>query len=399
MFSEVQWQRYADVMIWGMRKARSGRFKTGEIVLLRFNIGALKLAEVLQARLLSAGLNPVLRMSPTANMEQDFYKLSRPRQLTFVAPGEETLLEAANGSIFLQAPESITHLKTVDPQKIAKMTLSRKPLRDILRARDERGLFGWSLCMVPTAALAEHAGISLESYVKQVINACFLNRKDPVSHWQRIYEQATRIKKRLDRMQIDRLHVESRNIDLHVQIGSQRRWLGMSGHNIPSFEIFISPDWRGTKGVYQADQPSFRSGNLVRNVRLEFKKGLVVDVRADAGANFVRRQLSMDKGASRIGEFSLTDKRFSRINQFMANTLYDENYGGRYGNCHVALGSAYTESFRGNAADLTPAQKKSLGFNDSALHWDLVNTVKKRVTAITVKGDRRVIYENGQFTL
>jgi aminopeptidase len=83
----------------------------------------------------------------------------------------------------------------------------------------------------------------------------------------------------------------------------------------------------------------------------------------------------------------------------MANTLYDENYGGKSGNCHVALGSSYTDSFVGKPAGLTAARKKALGFNDSALHWDLVNTEKKRVTA-HLDGDRRLtIYENGTFRI
>ena len=71
---------------------------------------------------------------------------------------------------------------------------------------------------------------------------------------------------------------------------------------------------------------------------MEFKKGQVIKASAATGREFVSKQLKMDKGAGKVGEFSLTDKRFSRINRFMANTLFDENYGGKYGNCHIALG-------------------------------------------------------------
>ena len=106
----------------------------------------------------------------------------------------------------------------------------------------------------------------------------------------------------------------------------------------------------------------------------------------------------MDKGANKVGEFSLTDKRFSKINTFMANTLFDENYGGKYGNCHVALGSSYADTYTGNPRELTKAKKQRLGFNDSALHWDFVNTEKKRVVAHLKSGKNITIYENGQFT-
>ena len=100
----------------------------------------------------------------------------------------------------------------------------------------------------------------------------------------------------------------------------------------------------------------------------------------------------------KLGEFSLTDKRFSRINQFMANTLFDENYGGKFGNCHIALGSSYANTYAGDSKRLNHALKQKLGFNESALHWDLVNTEKKRVTAHLQTGKAVTIYENGRFT-
>ena len=81
----------------------------------------------------------------------------------------------------------------------------------------------------------------------------------------------------------------------------------------------------------------------------------------------------------------------------MAHTLYDENHGGQYGNCHLALGLSYSDTFDGDPSELTKDLKKDLGFNDSALHWDLVNTEKKRVTAFLKTGKGKVIYEEGMF--
>ena len=107
----------------------------------------------------------------------------------------------------------------------------------------------------------------------------------------------------------------------------------------------------------------------------------------------------MDQGAKRVGEFSLTDKRFSKINRFMANTLFDENYGGQFGNCHLDVGSSYSDTYDGDPSKLTNEKKESLGFNDSALHWDLVNTEKKTVTAHLASGEKKVIYENGVFNV
>ncbi len=397
MLNETHLNRYAEVLLWGLQTARAQKFKKGEIVLVRFHRQAFPLAEKLHQRLMEKGIHPVMRTGLTPTMEKNFFELSDNRQLTFQPPGEKALYKHLNGSIFLHAPESVTHLSSVDPKKIGQHAVAAKPLRDILDRREAAGHFSWTLCMLPTEQLAKHAGLSMEAYCDQVIKACWLHRRAPVGHWKQIYKDAKKVKNWLNRMQVAHFHVESKNIDLVVTPGEKRRWIGISGHNIPSFELFLSPDWRGTRGIYYADQPSFRSGNLVSGVRLEFRNGSAVAIHADKGENFVRKQLAMDNGANKLGEFSLTDKRFSKINRFMANTLYDENYGGTNGNCHVAVGASYSDTYAGQPDKLTKTRKKQLGFNDSALHWDLVNTERKRVTAHLKTGRRIVIYENGRF--
>jgi aminopeptidase len=397
MLSEIQLERYADVLLWGLHTARNGRYKKGDIVLVRFHPLAMRLAEILHARLMDAGINPVLRLNPTPTMEQDFFQLANAKQLTFQIPGEEDLFRHLNGAIFLHAPESITHLSRVDPKKIGRHAVSRKPLRDIMDDRDARGLFGWTLCMLPTAAQTEHAQMTLRDYTDQIVKACRLHRRDAVAQWRSLFKKAQEVKRWLNSMDTVRLQIESDHMDLTVTPGAQRRWVGISGHNIPSFEVFFSPDWRGTEGVYYANLPSYRSGNLVKDVRVVFRKGTAVQIDAAQGAAFIRQQAIMDRGASRIGEFSLTDKRFSKIDRFMANTLFDENFGGAQGNCHIALGSSYADTYAGNLAELDSATKRKLGFNDSALHWDLVNTEKKRVVAHLSGGRKTTIYENGVF--
>jgi len=399
MLTERHLERYAEVLLWGLKTARTRPFRKNDIVLIHFNLSAVRLSEILNARLLKMGINPVLRLNTTPAMEKDFFMLSGEKQLAFIPPGSKALYRHINGSIFLHAPESITHLSDIDPKKIGKAATYRKPLRDILNKREEQGHFGWTLCMLPTKALARHAGLSIKEYSDQIIKACFLNRKSPVTHWQDIFKQAKSLKNRLNRMNVEQFHIESQNTDLRVSPGEKRKWIGISGHNIPSFELFISPDWRKTEGTYFANQPSYRSGNYVKGVRLSFKNGSVTTVSAETGEDFTRKQIAMDQGACRLGEFSLTDKRFSKINTFMANTLYDENYGGPQGNCHIALGASYSDTYRGDASKLTGAMKKKLGFNDSALHWDLVNTEKKKVTARLTNGKKIIVYENGVFTI
>ena len=397
MFTKRQTEKYCDVLLWALKTARKESFKKNDVVMILYDLAGLEMAEILQAKLLDMGVNPIPRMGLTAVMEKNFFERANPRQLIFQPPGMKELYKDLNGSIHIHAPESLTHLSHIDPKKIGKAAVARKPLREILNKREEHGKYSWTLCMVPTRELAKRAKLSMDQYTEQVVRACNLDKRDPVKAWQNTYDNVTAIKKWINSLDIKYLHIQSARIDLKVKPGKKRRWIGLSGHNIPSFEIFLSPDWRGTEGIYFADQPSFRSGNRVEGVRLEFKKGRVVKIEAKKGRDFMIKQLSMDKGAGRLGEFSLTDKRFSRIDRFMANTLFDENFGGRYGNCHVALGASYSDSYDGDSSRLTKEKKKRFGFNDSALHWDIVNTEKKRVVAHLASGEEITIYEDGRF--
>jgi aminopeptidase len=397
MLTKRQMDKYSDVLLWALKTSRKGRFRKNELVLIRFDLAAITMAEILQGKLLEMGMNPILRLGLTHKMEHNFYAKANNKQLVFLGPGEKEFCEGLNGGIYLHAPESLTHLSDIDPKRIGKAVVARKPLREILQKREDQDAFGWTLCILPTRELAMHAKISLRQYTNQIIRACYLDKTDPVQAWKTIYKDAMTIKKWINSMEAKYLHIESEHIDLKITPGKRRKWVGISGHNIPSFEIFLSPDWRGTEGSYYADQPSFRSGNYVEGVRLVFKAGSVTKIEAKKGKQFVVQQLAMDKGACRVGEFSLTDKRFSRINRFMASTLYDENFGGPNGNCHLAVGDSYSATYDGDPAELTKKMKRKLGFNDSALHWDLVNTEKKTVIAHLKNGKSVMIYENGMF--
>lgn len=399
LFSADELAKYARTLWWGLSTARTKPYQPGDVVLLRFDQEAAPLAEAVFDLLMEKGLVPVPRQNLTSSMELSFYGKGSKAQIKAIAPGDRELTEGLSGLISLIAPSSLTHLAGVDPGKIGLAAVARKFMREIMDSREQKGDFGWTLCAYPTAEQARCAGLSVEEYARQIKMACFLDADDPEAKWREVHAEVTRVKEALGALSIKRLRIESKGCDLSVDPGADRRWLGVSGHNIPSFEVFLSPDWRGTEGVYYADQPSYRSGNRVEGVRLEFKAGRVVSATAKEGEEFVKKQLAMDTGASQLGEFSLTDRRHSRIGAFMASTLFDENFGGANGNCHVAVGASYADTYAGDQAKLDGALKESLGFNDSALHWDLVNTEKKTVTATLADGSRRIIYDDGEFRL
>lgn len=399
IFTKTQLDKYAGVMVWAMENARrGGKFKKYDSVLVRADQAALPLAQAVYEKLLQKRYQPVVRFNAPESFSRALYTLADKQQLTHIPAGEDAFQNALNGLIALRAPEDLTALKSVNPARIGQAAVARKGLKEILDRTEQAGQFSWTLCNFPTEELAAKAGLTLKQYAAQVAKACFLNEKDPVKKWKEVMGQIADIGRWLNGMDIHTLHVESAHMDFEVLLGEKRKFISGGGNNIPSFEIFTSPDWRGTKGVYFADLSSYRSGNYVKGVRLEFKNGRVVKSSAEQGQDFLRKMLAMDRGAAQVGEFSLTDRRFSKIDKFMADILFDENFGGKHGNCHVAVGSSYADTFAGDVSKLDKKTKEALGYNDSSLHWDLINTENKTVHATLKNGKKILIYEKGRFT-
>ena len=179
MFTDTQLNKYAEVLIWGMKKARVKEFSKGDIVLLRTDKSALPLADRVFQKLLESGLNPVLRINLPEPLEKTFFTFASDEQISFKVPGDKELYSHLNGLISLLGPESLTHLKGIDPTRIGKLAVAKKYLRDILEQRENLGDFGWTLCLYPTQALANAAGLTLEEYAEQVIKAVYLDYNDP----------------------------------------------------------------------------------------------------------------------------------------------------------------------------------------------------------------------------
>ena len=240
--------------------------------------------------------------------------------------------------------------------------------------------------------------MTLPNYWDEIISACFLDKKNPIAEWKKVYKEMENYRQKLNALDVDKFNIEGPDADLWITLGDKRQWVGGSGRNIPSFELFTSPDCRGTEGWIRFSEPLYRYGNLITDVELFFKNGKVVKAKAKKGEK-VLKQMIATEGADMVGEFSLTDKRFSRITKFMANTLFDENVGGENGNTHIALGNSYHSCFAGNASKVSKEKWAELGFNNSSVHTDIVSTAPRTVTAYLKNGSQKVIYKNGKFVL
>ncbi|MFA4873235.1 MAG: aminopeptidase [Patescibacteria group bacterium] len=391
-------EKYAKVLIRFALNSGKG-IKKGDVVLLQVSESAKPLYVALRNEVLRAGGTFISQYAPD-DVARDYYKLASPEQLrAFPTQYYRGLIDQIDHSVFVAAESDMHELEGIPPKKIMLRHLSLKPYQLWREDKENKGRFTWTIGLYGTEAMAREAHMSTKEYWRQIIKACFLDYADPVAQWKKVFLKVEKTQRALNRLRIESLEVKGEGVDLSVRLGKGRRWLGGSGRNIPSFELFISPDWRGVEGTIRFNQPLYRYGNLMEGVSLVFKNGEVVSARAQKNGKLLREMIRTDRGAKRVGEFSLTDRRMSRITKFMAETLYDENRGGRYGNMHIALGKAYKDSYPGNAANLSKAAWRALGYNESAIHTDVVSTTKRVVTAVLKGGKKKVIYKDGEFLM
>jgi len=389
--------RYAKVLVNFALNHGKG-LKKGEVVFLQVPESAKPLLISLQKIVLQSGGHAIIQYLPD-EMQKDFFDLATDEQIRFFpAKFLKGKIREADHFITILAETNLHELEGVNPLKIMDRNVAMKPYLDWRNLKETKGKFSWTLGLYATPAMAKEAGMSLKSCWKQIIKACYLDHHNPVDEWKKIQTEINRVKDKLNKLDINILHIKSKNCDFTIGIDKDRRWLGGSGANIPSFEFFISPDWRKTSGHIYIDQPLYRYGNLIKDISLDFESGIVVKAKAKTGQKLLDELIKVNN-ANKIGEFSLTDKKISRISKFMAETLYDENYGGRFGNTHIALGQAYKDSYQGNPSKVTPDEWTKMGFNDSAVHVDLISTENRQVTARLNNKKEIVIYHNGSFDI
>lgn len=390
-------KKYADVLVKFALNSGKG-IKKGEVVQCIVPDIAKPLLVELQRSILEAGGHPMMRMLPTG-IDKTFYELANEDQLTFFPKKYlKSRVDLIDHSVGIIAETDLHELKDIPPEKIMKSAESKKKVREWTQEKEYDGRLTWTLAAYGTESMAQEAGISLEEYWQQIIEACFLDKPDPVAEWKQVNKEQYRVMRALNSMKIDRLHMVAPETDIWIKMGEKRRFVGGSGRNIPSYELFTSPDWRGTEGKIYFNQPLYRYGNLIKDVRLEFKQGKVVNATASQGEKLLKEMIKRPN-ADKIGEYSLTDGRLSRIKRFMADTLYDENMGGRYGNTHLAVGMSYKDCYDGDPRGIKKAEWKRMGFNDSGEHCDIIATTDRTVTAHLADGSTKVIYQDGKFVV
>ncbi len=387
--------RYARILI-EFALGNGAGIKPGDVVYLQSDLDALPLAHETYRQILLHGGHPMLKIHDEG-LSRIMMEEASDEQLTFFPKKHmKSLVDTIDHRIYLMAPRDPFYLKDIDPARLTLSRVSASTMKKWLFDKEDQGNMSWTLCLYGTPGLAKEAGLSVEDFWEQIAQACFLYESDPVAKWQQVDAQVRAVQERLSALPISTLHLTAKDTDLTIALGQDRKWLSGGGANIPSFEIFTSPDWRGTQGHIYFDYPLYRSGTVMKDIRLTFKDGQIVQAQAGTNEKHLHEMIKQTN-PDKIGEYSLTDSDFSKINTFMANTLYDENYGGEWGNTHLAVGSSYHHAYTGDIAATTAKQWKALGFNELPEHTDIMATHDRVVEATLKDGTKKVIYAKGHF--
>jgi len=196
-----------------------------------------------------------------------------------------------------------------------------------------------------------------------------LDEDDPVAAWRDHVDRIGGRAQALNALQIDAIHFSGPGTDLRVGLLPQSRWQGVESHtaqgipyvaNMPTEEVFTTPDLRRTEGTVRSTRPLALYGRIVKGLEVRFEQGRIVDVRAEEGSEVIVGQLETDETAGYLGEVALVDgtSRIGKTGLTFFDTLFDEN-----ATCHVAYGSAYAEAVEGGVIE---------GVNVSTVHTDFM---------------------------
>jgi len=310
-------------------------------------------------------------------------------------------LEAAR--IVLSPIVSPGLLAGVDPERAARDRLPGVP--EVLQTVEDRSI-AWTISPFPTEAWARvvfpelEPAAAVDALWRDVEHVCRLDEPDPVDAWQRRIREIWEAASRLDQLDLDALRFVGPGTDLTVGLLPSSRFAKEGGRattrsgihhvpNLPTEELFTTPDPERTEGFVAATKPLDVGGSLVTGLRIRFEGGRAVEIEADANAQALRGRCATDDGAARLGEVALVDgkSRIGRLGRTFFSTLLDENSAS-----HLALGDAYSHPI-GDPADLPR-------INESEIHIDfMVGSDAVAVSGVTRSGDELPLLVAGEWQI
>jgi aminopeptidase len=318
----------------------------------------------LYREVLGAGGHPLVLMQPEA-CDGLRCQHGNAEQLAFVDPVGAREVEVADVAIHVLPVPSLDR-GAVDPQRLAMLHASRRPLLDRFLQRIARRELRWTATVVP-----RQPSTVPDDWQRQLVRAMRLDHPDPVAAWAGQHERQARLIGFLEQVRELRFTAPA-GTDLTIGV-TGCRWHNGDGHeNFPDGEVWTVPVEETIEGTVVFDSPAELAGHTLQGIRLSFRAGRVVAASATEGESLLGTLLASDPGARQVGEIGL-GCNFA-ITQRLGHPLLDEKTGGTF---HLGLGDA----LRG-------------GGSRSAIHLDLIGDLRSggRIVA-----DGQTISADGRF--
>lgn len=305
--------------------------------------------------------------------------------------------------ILSSAPDA---MKGINQQKLSAANKNTYPIiKPFIEQMDNQ--YQWTIVAVPSKEWAKIVfpnmtqSKAVEALWEAILKAARVTN-DPIASWKEHNEDLLNRCNYLNSLNIDYLHYSSTNgTDFKVWMLDKCQWLGGGGTslrgiyynpNIPTEECFTTPIKGKAEGKVVATKPLSYNGELINDFYLIFKEGKVIECCAKEGEDLLKQMISMDEGASYLGECALVPFE-SPVNQtglLFYNTLFDENAV-----CHLALGRGFNDCVK-DFDKYTQKEMEEMGINSSMIHVDfMIGSRDLNINAHTTDGKIIPIFKNG----
>ncbi len=325
--------------------------------------------------------------------------------LDFVPPWQmerlEWLSREGAARIAINGPAAPEALDGLDPARAGRDLMPYLPnSNDVVNRRTTN----WCVIPGPTAGWAKRVYPELEQEAayerlwEATTHICRLETDDPAGAWLTRFGDLSATATRLSSRRFDSMRLHGEGTDLTVGLFRSSFWNaadfervdGLKHYpNIPSEEMFTTPDPERVDGYVSTTMPKELYGSILDGVRLEFEHGRVVKIEAGRGAEALRAVVAKDDGARRLGELALVDGegRIGQLRTVFFETLLDEN-----ASSHIALGGAY--------GFMVGDEAERVRVNKSEVHVDLmVGSLELEVDGITEAGEHVPVLRRGTWQI